>query len=532
MPRIPRYQQNQIASQVVGTPGLSSSTSNLMGELASQANRLNSSLFQVAFQEARQERLQENALAQLEKARQQRVASIAINKEQLQYSAGLDQQFKDLRQQNVNSPDQIIPQAQEIGQRMLDEQLESITDPIVRDKVQAGALGILRGKLGGLTGQVERLENQKAVADLEQQFDTIIVQAGNGDSSEAFESAMATFADPRTVEDALFVYGAEAPKKIREAQGDAIDQRIKQLIGQRDFAAARELVDDERFDKILSAEDRLKSKKEIQSVIDAEERRELRQIRKQQDFTRLEVATTIAEATAANAPIIEQLDMRKEALRNELAKPKNEQDRVLIDQLRRDIGGLTTAQEKKEEKEAEPSAVEKGKTAATLNARYIAIQQQIKAALKSEANEDETVFPPSAGEMTMLYVDMNKALKKGLITPSFYKQKAGNLKYRISQAVEQLKRTNPESFGQLQPLDLDEGQSFEMNNEKIDKIDNDVLKYAKSHNIPDDVMLNAYAEAELVYKQGKGIPVTEQLNDQQVGVLFRLINKKHKAGEL
>lgn len=183
MGKIPLFQQERLASSVVGTPGVDLSGSQAFSAQASALQQIGNSAFQVAGaelslrnQELRQKRAEQRAA---EQAMQEGLAKLTVANTMLGFEDELEQIITATRDEHLQFPEAAGALIKENGRALLDRYAQGIPDPITRMNFKAQGLNSLRSALG----QNETWERQahltKQVAEAENAFDKFSLRLGN-----------------------------------------------------------------------------------------------------------------------------------------------------------------------------------------------------------------------------------------------------------------------------------------------------------------------------------------------------------------
>lgn len=197
MPKIPRYQQGQLASSVVGTPGIDNSTAKLFNEIGSQLNTVRNSMFQVAFEQRRQD-LREQAqkereLKAVQKEQQRRVNKVELANHRFQMDSQLDELGNQLRQDHVNDPETVPDLLAKQGRDAISKYAESISNPDVRADFLSQSLNGLRSQTGGAASWAQRQGPINAEKNALSALDQFSIGLGNKQFPDEVLDGVAAF---------------------------------------------------------------------------------------------------------------------------------------------------------------------------------------------------------------------------------------------------------------------------------------------------------------------------------------------------
>ena len=202
MPRIPVYEQGQLASAAVGTPGVNTAGAAAWNALATEADRATNTMLQVV-QARHNEQIAEARRLQAKidaDAKEQKRALDSA--ERVQKATAADQDLDAVREQqeldNRNTPESMFPSFIAASKLLLDKHLKLIADDDPDAATKRAWLTedfsrSVRQASGVLANKATTYRTENTVNTFKMQANDLAVQAGNASSAEAMFEAIDKF---------------------------------------------------------------------------------------------------------------------------------------------------------------------------------------------------------------------------------------------------------------------------------------------------------------------------------------------------
>lgn len=232
MPKIPVYDQQQLASSRVGTPGVDTSVSSAFQSVANNAEQVRNSVYQL-----------QNDLKTLEA--QQQVQSNGMQSAQHQFMVDnvLDQKLSELKTAHAADPDKAVEEFRNFAPDYISKYSDSITNPSVKNTVYTQSLNRAREQVG--TMQASWLGEARIKAGIgryESMADTLNVGMGITQQQKN-EKGEVIGVTALSVEDAVQklnnfgqqslayqpIYGTKLPQVVRQAQEKGAESYLNTL---------------------------------------------------------------------------------------------------------------------------------------------------------------------------------------------------------------------------------------------------------------------------------------------------------------
>lgn len=253
MPKIPVYEQGQLASSAVGTPGVDTSGTQLFGTIAQAAGGITDELartIQANNVEAARKKREADELAKAQK-------KILDDIDVANHESKLDLQLGD-EEGKVKAEKQSDPAGSgalftQRGTDIMDKYLDGITDENVKNRVKLGTIKSINARANAMNGWTLTQRTANAQAGIESTLAEYVNRAGNlttaqevGQTWEKIEALRG----PGTL-----AFGAKTDEIIRRAKTDVAEQYVNGLMI-RDHNAVRPVLESGAFDSALNAEKR------------------------------------------------------------------------------------------------------------------------------------------------------------------------------------------------------------------------------------------------------------------------------------
>lgn len=197
MPKIPQYQQDQLASSLVGTPGVDLSGSNMWQDAARAAQSVQSAGMQLAAEGIQQKNAEIAANARINAAiareQQQRLDKV----DEATARFGLETQLAELnaklREDYKNNPEEVPKLMQQQGPALVNQYVSGLSNSRIQPNILAHGLDAVRGKIvdnhdWSLTTRTKQASDA-AVATLNQ----FSINIGNAGSVDEVKKGFADF---------------------------------------------------------------------------------------------------------------------------------------------------------------------------------------------------------------------------------------------------------------------------------------------------------------------------------------------------
>lgn len=228
MAKIPKYQQDKLASSMVGTPGVDTSMSQAFASGAQALNQVGDTLLRIG-QIDYQERLREaNRIKAEQRAAAKQLQELHVQTvngaRKAKYGVGLNGLSNELRQAHMFDINGAMESWNAKSVELMESQLETIVDP--RERLMAQKA--LQAEQASQTEQFQNFLNGRIPEIGKANFKVIGdgLKISTNDpmlSPEDVRKKVVAFAeDPTVMKSALNVHGPAAPVAIREMQSDAI----------------------------------------------------------------------------------------------------------------------------------------------------------------------------------------------------------------------------------------------------------------------------------------------------------------------
>jgi hypothetical protein len=229
MPKIPQYTQNQLASSLVGTPGVDASAGDVATAVQSGLNTLETNIRSIAvveYQEnqraLRAKQAEDRALARQQQAM---IDDMDAAKAQYDIDRQLDLKMAAIKEQNLDNPDAAVQAMAQIGPEFISEYRDNLNaNDVVKTKAFTGSLNRFREQLGGMQNTWAGEQKVKAgLAKFESMADwTAINIAKNAEGTNSMLSVpqavewMQNFAKTSTAFSAIGVNEADIRKQTEK----------------------------------------------------------------------------------------------------------------------------------------------------------------------------------------------------------------------------------------------------------------------------------------------------------------------------
>lgn len=337
MPKIPEFQQRQLASSRVGTQGASTSTTNLFKVLAGESQGISN---QLAAQ-ARDTQIQ-IAAAKREQAAVAKAQQALLDKsDEAVYGAqnkmAIDEVYNRVKADSLNAPESAPTIFSSTALEAVDKGLENIPERL-RPQVRINAVKAIQGRASELSNWVPTQRTQNSQAQFESTTKELVLKAGDlatfGDLENTWQAIDGMGAS------AISGYGAEAGAKLAEAKKSAAEQFITgRMVA--DHNSVRPLIDSGVFDGVLTATEQRKLLDDANRLEAADFREQEHQGKLDAMSRRIEYTTNeVNIETATPVEMQSELQTARAALNAELALPTPNESN--INKLSQRIEELTT----------------------------------------------------------------------------------------------------------------------------------------------------------------------------------------------
>lgn len=229
MARVPLYQQGQLASSVVGTPGVSTSQAELFGDLSKLADTGTKALFVLARDNQLQAIQAQRELAQIEAARKTELDKVHVANYRYSAETQLDELETSIKEANAAG---LVPgQLEKEGLQRINAIAESIQDAEVRTKFVTEQMTAFRTRMGQVNDWRKGEEVRQAQGNMETTLDRFAVDMSTAKTpEEALQRIQRFSADQEGA--LLTAFGQQGHVKLRQAQERAVVNYFSKLYRQ------------------------------------------------------------------------------------------------------------------------------------------------------------------------------------------------------------------------------------------------------------------------------------------------------------
>lgn len=331
MAKIPVYEQGQLASSIVGTPGVDTSAAQLMNVVGNSWDNIAGALGQNI--QANNIELVRRQKEQEQLAREQKKILDSID--EAHHAGNVDQiQMQELdkaKAETQGDPAYAAPMFRDRSTSALDEYLNTIQDPEMRNRVRLAGIKSMNEKAHEISGWAMTQRTQNAKAKVE----TTI--AGYANLAGKFSTAKQVGETWQKIEamrgEISLTFGADADKVIQQGKRAVALQFIEgQIVN--DPALAETQVRSGAFDSVLNASDKDNLIYRAHGLTQAAERQQKTEYNDAALGERITFAIDDAN-TDHTDPVqrTQQLDKITKAIHEQSTKPKEQQNLPLINDL-------------------------------------------------------------------------------------------------------------------------------------------------------------------------------------------------------
>lgn len=307
MARIPRYEQGGLASSMVGTPGVNTAGASAYHAAAQGLDTVAGAFKSVATFEWEQE---QKALRQ--KQAEQRAAAAHLKTLQYETQAGgtkaefgtaLNDMDNQKRQQYMWTTDGAAAAWTQDAQKLMDNKLDSITDPELKLMTQKA----LQGELGAKQQQFSDFLNSRiphiGEANSQKIGDALRLSVNNPDLTpdEVLKTIADFKIDPLNLKTFENTYGPAAEAKMRGYQSDAAKNYLSLVANTGSLAKVKALINDKRFDSIIEGTDKEQFYSRQRTIAADEERAKQHQEQITQQTSSIDSLIRLSNASATGS---------------------------------------------------------------------------------------------------------------------------------------------------------------------------------------------------------------------------------------
>lgn len=253
MARIPLYDQQQLASQMVGTPGVDRSGAQMFSSLAQAAGGLGDQISRTQYYNKINERKALEAQKKLEAAQTKALDDVDYANAMIELTRQIGEEEQSIKTDYQNDPVGIDKVFQESSTRILDAYAESVSNPRVAQRLKVGGAEYIKNRTTGMIQ--DYIPSQR----------TKIAQAKTGEAlrglvGEAGQAAdYKTYLETRGKLDAMqstmaLSYGADASKNYDETRKAMAKSYLNsQMV--KDPTSVKALIESNEFDDDLQSGD-------------------------------------------------------------------------------------------------------------------------------------------------------------------------------------------------------------------------------------------------------------------------------------
>jgi hypothetical protein len=270
MGKISTYEQNQLASSVVGTPGVDTST----GALFNGVSQVFSGVGQQIGTLARQNQAEVFRLQREQRAAAKAQKDLLDNVNAAAYAAQWDLKAGEFENETKTTtmlaPKNAPKTFTEKTTKELDAFLATIGDEDVRNKVKLNAIKDINTRANALNGWAFEQGTVNARNNTTAAIDALVLSAGNAKDDLGYNDTIKKING--LAGSTLLAFGTKSEEIITKARQDAAKQYFEGFMARGEYAKAAEKIQSGQFDKVLSAQDRGALLKEADSYKAAQQR--------------------------------------------------------------------------------------------------------------------------------------------------------------------------------------------------------------------------------------------------------------------
>lgn len=278
MAKIPRYQQGNLASSMVGTPGIDTSMSSALQTGARAADNVADSLYNVAAYEWQLGKQEEARIRAEQREAQKQLTNMAYQNQagadRAGYDTAMNSADNDLRLKHEFNTDGAMQAWQQKSDELINDRLENITDPKQKLMTQGVLQTAQAAKQQQFNDWILAQQHPIAVANVAKVADTLKLAVNDASLSteEVLQKLDNYKNDDLTSTMYMNAYGPAAEAKIRQDQSEAARNYMSLIANAGGSERVKELINDKRFDSIIEGSDKEQFYSRQRSIA-AEERR-------------------------------------------------------------------------------------------------------------------------------------------------------------------------------------------------------------------------------------------------------------------
>ena len=288
MGKISTYEQGQLASQVVGTPGVDNSTAQLFNTVAASASSIADSAFQSLQTDRVEELRKQREQEQLAKAHQKMLDEVDTAAHRGRVDLLLDEDQNAVKADKQNDPSGAPILFNDKANKRLDEYLSTISDENVRMKVKEESLKEINSRANSLNNWVYTQRTANAQGNIANVFSDYATSAGNLTSAKDVGEYWQKIEAMRGATTAAF--GADGDKLIRETKTGITKQYIEGMM-LRSPDGVEPTLKSGAFDSVLNAHDKEELLYRSRTLVKAKEH----EVQNEQKAQEVEVRSGLAK---------------------------------------------------------------------------------------------------------------------------------------------------------------------------------------------------------------------------------------------
>lgn len=328
MAKIPLYEQNRLASSVVGTPGVGTSAAQVLNGISQGAEQLQYQLALSARQNALAAAQQQQQQQKLAAAQKKVLDEIEIADHDVNIGLAHDNEESRIKAEMIGDPSGASRAFADTARANLDEYLNSIQDPEIRNKVKVNGLKAIHSRATqiGNWELTQRTENAKGKIE-----NTLGELVNSSKSLGSISDVGRQWERVEQLRPALMMsHGADADKIAQKTKTDIVKSYVNGLM-LKDPSLAESAVNSGAFDSALDGEDKQNLVYRARMLAKAAQRDEMHEAKIESIQRRVELADIVINTDDTD---LEKLKAAQQetAARVEMIKAQPA-DKVSLDEL-------------------------------------------------------------------------------------------------------------------------------------------------------------------------------------------------------
>lgn len=340
MPKIPQYEQGQLASSVVGTAGVDTSGADIFGTMAKGLGQVQDVLYQgIAADVQEQQKVYRQKQAEqkaLDDAQKKLLQDVEVKNHQIGLNAALNDVESEVQQNNQTTPYMADKVYADAAAKRVDDYLKTNTlDPTVAARVKLGAMTDIDSGMGRMRSwslskrtEIARAYGETLLKDL----------TDKGGKTLDTEGVTALWEQIDALKPQLEItHGADATAMVDAAKAKAAEEHIYGLINDRQYDKADAEMASHAFDSI--GQDKIRELRQAAANLkNGQERQQQLEIRTDALSERVAIAQQSVDTPSTDLNAVRDLNVQlRQRLTLELSKPAKEQNLGLVQDIKSEI---------------------------------------------------------------------------------------------------------------------------------------------------------------------------------------------------